>query len=144
MKRLFAILAATLITGVVATAETQDQGKEKASSMLKSVIHVNFGDSKRQEHALGNIENILKEVPEAKIEVVSHGEGISLIQKSKSEHEEKIAALVKQGVEFVGCENTMSKKSIGKDDLLAGVSTVPSGAVEVLRKQQDGYGYFRP
>ena len=33
----------------------------------------------------------------------------------------------------------------GKDDLLAGVGTVPSGAVEVIRKQQrDGYAYFKP
>ena len=144
MKRLLALCAATLITAAVATAETQEQAKEMASTMLKSVVHVNFKDSDRQEHALGNIENILKEAPDTKIEVVSHGEGITLIQKSKSEHGEKIAALMKQGVQFVGCENTMKKKSIEKDDLLTGVTTVPSGAVEVLRKQQEGYGYFRP
>ncbi len=144
MKRLIAVFAATLITVVGATAENPQQGNEKASAILNAVVHVNFEDSNRQEHALGNIENILKEVPEAKVEVVSHGEGITLIQKSKSEHGEKIAALIKQGVKFVGCENTMKKKSIEKGDLVAGVTTVPSGAVEVLRKQQQGYGYFRP
>lgn len=144
MKRLIALCAATLMTAVAATAEAQEQAKEKASTMLKCVVHVNFKDSQRQEHALGNIENILKEAPDAKIEVVSHGEGMTLIQKSKSEHAEKIAALIKQGVQFVGCENTMQKKSIEKGDVLTGVTTVPSGAVEVLRKQQEGYGYFRP
>ena len=144
MTRLIAVFAATLITAVVATAEPQDQGKEKADTMLKAVVHVNFEDSKRQEHALANIENILKEVPDAKIEVVSHGEGITLIQKSKSEHGEKIAALTKLGVQFVGCENTMKKKSLNKEDLLNGTTTIPSGAVEVIRKQSQGYGYFRP
>ncbi len=70
------------MTAVVANAETLEQGKEKASAMLKSVVHVNVEETKRQEHALGNIENILKEVPGAKVEVVSHDEGITLIQKS--------------------------------------------------------------
>lgn len=28
--------------------------------------------------------------------------------------------------------------------LLAGVTPVPSGAVEVLRKQHEGYAYFKP
>ena len=51
---------------------------------------------------------------------------------------------MKQGVLFVACENTMKKKAIENDPLASGVSTVPSGAVEVLRKQQEGYGYFRP
>lgn len=144
MKLFLAIGAVSLITAVAATGEPQEAGKGKATVMLKAVVHVNFSDSKRQEHALGNIENILKEVSDAKIEVVAHGEGITLIQKSKSDYVEKLAALMKQGVQFVACENTMKKKSIPSDDLVAGVTTVPSGAVEVLRKQQEGYGYFRP
>ena len=45
----------------------------------------------------------------------------------------------------VACENTMRQKSIRKEDLLPNVGTVPSGAVEVVRKQQrDGYAYFKP
>ena len=51
---------------------------------------------------------------------------------------------MKQRVRFTACENTMKKKSIAKEDLSPGVATVPSGAVEVLGKQQDGYGYFKP
>jgi intracellular sulfur oxidation DsrE/DsrF family protein len=38
----------------------------------------------------------------------------------------------------------MKKKGFKKDDLLAEVTTVPSGATEVLLKQQAGYGYFKP
>jgi len=38
----------------------------------------------------------------------------------------------------------MKKKAIEKDALVTGVTTVPSGAIEVLLKQQEGYGYFRP
>jgi len=112
--------------------------------MLKAVIHVNFADPERQEDALGNIENILKAVPTAQIEVVCHGKGINLVVTKQSKHAEKLAAIIKQGVHFVACENTMKKKAIEKDALVTGVTTVPSGAVEVLRKQQEGSGYFRP
>ncbi len=112
--------------------------------MLKGVIHVNFADAARQEHGLNNIENILKAEPQAQLEVVIHGEGIALAVKNQSRHAEQLARLAGSGVRFVACENTMEKKSIAREDLLPGVQTVPSGAVEILRKQQDGYGYFKP
>jgi len=73
-----------------------------------------------------------------------HGKGINLVVTKQSHNADKMEALMKQGVHFVGCENTMKKKAIEKDALVTGVTTVPSGAIEVLRKQQEGYGYFRP
>ena len=93
---------------------------------------------------LGNIENILEDEPKAEIEVVCHGAGMSLIQKSKAKHASQVKALIRRGVRFVGCENTMKKKNIEKSDLVEGVATVPSGAVEVIQAQQEGYSYFRP
>ena len=143
MKTLLALLTATLASTVVVGAATTNQDKG-ATAMLKAVIHVNFADPERQEDALGNIENILKAVPTAQIEVVCHGKGINLVVTKQSKHVEKMEALMKQGVHFVACENTMKKKAIEKDALVTGVTTVPSGAVEVLRKQQEGSGYFRP
>lgn len=144
MKYLFAVCTAVLIFAVVASAETQDREKGASVAALKAVIHVNFGEPKRQEQALANIENILKEVPKAEFEVVCHGDGLSLLEKNQAKHSDKVQALMKQGVRFVACENTMKKKSLDNDDLMAGTSTVPSGAVEVIRKQNEGYGYFKP
>jgi len=143
MKTLLALLTPTLASTVVVGAATTNQDKG-ATAMLKAVIHVNFADPERQEDALGNIENILKAVPTAQIEVVCHGKGINLVVTKQSKHAEKLAAIIKQGVHFVACENTMKKKAIEKDALVTGVTTVSSGAVEVLRKQQEGSGYFRP
>ena len=60
-------------------------------------------------------------------------------------HAEAIEVLPKKGVRFVACEDKMRRESIRKEDLLPGVGTVPSGAVEVVRKQQeDGHAYFKP
>jgi intracellular sulfur oxidation DsrE/DsrF family protein len=114
-------------------------------TMLKAVIHINFADSDRQKHGLKNVSNILKEVKgEAEIVVVCHGAGIDLLVKEKSQHGDEVERLIKEKVRFAACENTMRDKSIPKDKLLPGVTTTPSGAVEVIRKQQEGFGYFKP
>lgn len=113
--------------------------------MLRGVIHINFDDPERQKHGLKNVTNILKDQNGmAEIDVVCHGGGIGLVVKGQSKHADEVARLIKEGVRFAACENTMRDKSIAKDQLLPGVTTVPSGAVEVIRKQQEGYGYFKP
>jgi intracellular sulfur oxidation DsrE/DsrF family protein len=112
--------------------------------MLKAVVHINFADSERQKHGLKNIANILKEEKGAEIEVVCHGGGIGLLVTDKSEHADEVTRLIKEGVRFAACENTLREKSIPKENLLPGVTTVPAGVAEVIRKQQKGFGYFRP
>lgn len=113
--------------------------------MLKAVIHCNFDDSTRQEAGLRNIRNILEGTDgKPDLVVVCHGSGISLLEKDKSDSGKTISELQQAGVSFLACENTLKSKSLSTADLLPGVDTVPSGAVEVLRRQQDGYGYFRP
>jgi uncharacterized protein len=112
---------------------------------LKVVVHVNMAESGVQGAGLKNVTNILREDPDARIEFVCHGAGIGLVERARSEHADAVAALIKKGVAFVACENTMRQKSIKTEDLLPGVGTVPSGALEVVRKQhKDRYAYFKP
>ncbi len=130
---------------MLGTAQVPAWAGEEKDEALKVVVHVNFPESGRQGHGLKNIANLLKEVPEARVEVVCHGAGIGLVERTRTEHAEAIEALMRKGVRFVACENTMRMKSIHKEDLLPSVGTVPSGAVEVIRKQQrEGYAYFKP
>ncbi len=143
MNRIWPALLIGAIAVTCAEAEPLQNSSKENQPMLKAVIHVNFGDPERQKHGLNNIENILKEVGDAQIEVVCHGEGISLVEK-KAKLADSVQSLMKQGIRFVACENTMKKKSLSKGDLVAGTTTVPSGAVEVIRKQGEGYAYFRP
>ena len=139
---LFGLLAAGLALG---TAGATRSGDEPGGAPLKVVVHVNVPEPGTQGAGLKNVANILKEAPGAQVEVVCHGAGIGLVEKARTEHAEAVEALVKKGVKFVACENTMRQKSIHREDLLPGVGTVPSGAVEVVRKQQkDGYAYFKP
>ena len=120
------------------------QASERGKPMLKAVVHINFTDTERHKNGLKNVTNILKEDKGAEIEVVCHGGGIGLLVKDKTDQADEVARLMNEGVRFAACENTLRDKSIPKENLLPGVTTVPSGTVEVIRKQQEGFGYFKP
>ena len=141
----FAFIVVVLAGLAVGSRADDKPSPKEAAKMLKVVVHVNFSDAERQKHGLKNVSNILKEVKgEAEVVVVCHGEGIGLLVQDKSQNAEAVAELVKAKVRFEACENTLRDKSIPKDSLIPGVTTTPSGAVEVVRKQQEGFGYFKP
>lgn len=145
------LFAATAVIGLLSgsplaepvAAALEDQAQTRP---LKAIIHINFGDPNQQEGGLRNIEAILAEVGDANVtlEVVCHSDGIGLVVVGQSPYAEKIRAIQARGVHFVACRNTMRRKGIQPEQLLEGVEIVPSGALEVVRKQQDGYSYFRP
>lgn len=144
--RLLAGLAlALMVVPAVAVDPDTKVAPTKGKTMLRAILHINFDDKEKQGHGLKNAANFLKEVgTEGAIEVVCHGAGIGLLVKDRSAHAEQVRQLVQQGVRFAACANTMRDRSIRKEDLLPGVAIVPSGIVEVVRKQQEGYGYFKP
>ncbi len=148
MKRLsfsLAVLLAAALPSSRAGLRAGDKVPAKEVTPLRVVVHVNFADAARQGHGLKNVENVLKAVHgKAEVEVVCHGAGLALLVKGQTKHADQVAKLLKQGVRFAACENTMREKSVAKADLLAGAMTVPSGAVEVIRAQQAGYAYFKP
>ncbi|MBY0396975.1 MAG: DsrE family protein [Thermoleophilia bacterium] len=147
---LFAVFASGLAGAALSLALAAGAGsgaRASAAGTLKAVVHVNFPDTGRQGHGLKNVENVLKALgpaEAAEVVVVCHGGGIGLVETARTEHAPGVKALVEKGVRFVACENTMRSKSIRKEDLLPGVGTVPSGALEVIRRQHDGFAYFRP
>ncbi|MDE2509288.1 MAG: DsrE family protein [Planctomycetota bacterium] len=134
---------------LVATALWTTRGaaqESKTEEPLRVVVHVNFAEPGVQGRGLKNIANVLKMTGgQARVEVVCHGPGIGLLDAKRSDFVKEVQALMKDGVTFVACEQTMKLKSILKSDLIAGVGTVPSGTIEILRKQQfDHYSYFKP
>jgi intracellular sulfur oxidation DsrE/DsrF family protein len=115
-----------------------------APERLKVVFHVNFADRERQVGALKNVANFLKAEPDAEIEVVCHAAGIGLVLQDQCPEVERVSGLLEGKVAFAACENTLREKQIDRGRLLPGVGTVPSGAVEVVRKQHEGFAYFKP
>lgn len=141
-------LVVVLLVGFAAATPARGDGPTETGRPLKVLVHVNFADATRQEHGLKNVENILKAAgavgTAVEVEVVCHGDGIVLLEKSKTGQAGPVESLQKKGVRFAACQNTMRQRSLRVEDLLPAVATVPSGAFEVVRRQQDGYSYFKP
>ena len=55
-----------------------------------------------------------------------------------------VAEALKTGAKVVACENTMKGQKLGYADMLPNIGYAPSGVVELMRKQQQGYAYIRP
>jgi intracellular sulfur oxidation DsrE/DsrF family protein len=44
----------------------------------------------------------------------------------------------------VACENTMRAQHLTKNDMLPSIGFVPSGVVEIMKRQDTGSSYLRP
>lgn len=78
----------------------------------------------------------------AQVEVLAYGAGIPVLAKGAPTAAD-LAAFEAKGVHFVACESAMRAHKIVKGDLLPGVTSVPSGVVELVRKQEDGWSYVK-
>ncbi len=110
----------------------------------KIVVAVTSGDEADWHLAAGNIRNLLTgfEKDGVEIEVVAFGPGINMVIKP-SAADADIQGLMAKHVKFVACENSMRAHKVTAADLVTGVGTVPSGIVEVVSKQEDGWVYIK-
>jgi len=72
-----------------------------------------------------------------------HGKALDFLVKDKTFFANEIAGLTKEGIVFSACENSMRRHNIQKADLLTDAFTVPSGVVEVILKQEQGWTYLK-
>jgi intracellular sulfur oxidation DsrE/DsrF family protein len=77
------------------------------------------------------------------IEVLAHGPGVEMFMTEKATQQEAIQKLKSNGVHFVICENTLTQKSISKEQLLPDLEYVRFGLVEVITKQEQGWTYLK-
>ena len=109
------------------------------------VFEVSSQKEKRQASGFRNVENTQKTLGKGNshIEVVAHGEGLSLLLDRENGQKEKIKQLQDSGVVFAACENTMRSKNVFSDSLIKGVTTVDSGVGEIIRRQKQGWAYIK-
>ena len=131
-----ALLAAVL--PVAARAQAQPAVKNRA------LFQVTDNDPARWNMILNNMINLKEGVggEGVEIELVAYGPGI-LMLKSDSPVKHRIADALKSGVHVNACQNTMSNMKLTPADMAADIGYVPSGVVEVMKKQQQGWAYIR-
>lgn len=140
MKNLILIFLA-LITMTSSNAQTTSAEENQKH---KVVFQMNSNDPESQQALINNIQNIKNTWgTKVAIEVVALGPGIELVMSEKSVVAEDVVKMLKIGVIFVACENTMNKKNITKSELIENVGTVPSGVAEIILKEEQGWSYIK-
>lgn len=109
----------------------------------KVIMQVSNLENGEQLVIVSQINNLLNSLPKATVEVVFHSKGLPLVVAKESNVALEVASLLKRGVIFAACENTMQKKGISKEDLLPGITTVPSAIAEFILKQEEGWIYVK-
>ena len=76
------------------------------------------------------------------VEIVAFGSGIGML-KLDTPVRSDIESLQKAGVHFVACANSMRVAHLTITDLVPNATVVPSGIVEIVRKQEEGWSYIK-
>ena len=117
---------------------------QAATTPNRALFQVTDNDPARWTMILNNMQNLRDGVggEAVEIELVAYGPGINML-KSESPVKQRIADALKSGVQVNGCQNTMNGMKLTPADMLPDIGYVPSGVVEVMRKQQQGWAYIR-
>ncbi len=109
----------------------------------KIVIQMTSADTAVQHGLTKQINNALKAAPKSKIEVVCHSNGLFFLVTAKTYQAEEIRKLKAQGVVFAACENSMRSHKVKREELLPEAITVPSGVIEIVKKQGKHWAYLK-
>lgn len=112
---------------------------------MKTVVHLLSGDEAEQETALAIARNLLEDETGSidDVAIVVQADGMNAVTADAA-NAEQVQALLDDDVSFKACSNTLEMLDLEESDLVKGIETVPEGAVEVTRLQNDGYAYLRP
>lgn len=137
-KLMGTLLAGALLMGSLALPAA-------AADKSKMVIQISDSNPATWNLALNNAKNIQKDLgaDNVDLEVVAFGPGIGML-KADSEVANRVTEAVDSGVHVMACQNTMRNQKLSKEDMNAKVGYVPSGVVEIMQRQQQGYAYLRP
>ena len=134
MKKYYLTLLSVLLWTIV-NAQTEN---------VKIVFDVTSSDVGVHQSTLRHVKGMSKNYPNAQFEVVIYSGAIDMILKDKSSIADDIESFANNdNIKFVVCEMSMKRHEIGQKDLLAGVTSVPDGILEIFAKQQEGWGYIK-
>jgi uncharacterized protein len=132
MKQLFIMI---ILSSTICSAQNAD---------YKVVFDMTSKDTVNQQAVIRQVQGIKKASPDALLEVVVYGEGLSLVLKDKSNQASNVEKLIADGnAKFKICRMTMIRNGIETNQLIAGVMVVDDGIYEIVKRQKDGWGYIK-
>jgi uncharacterized protein len=136
MKRIFLILSVLLIAfSARVFAQTAD---------YKMVFDLTSSDTTDHQSVIRWLNGLSQANPTAKLEVVLYGKSLGMVIKDRSSVAEDVQKLaMNKNINFSVCEGAMKNQKVAKNQLLPGVQTVPDGIIEIVAKQNQGWGYIK-
>ena len=141
MKRRFALAGAA----GAALAATATSHAQSAGGRERVVIQVSTPEPRMWNQAMNYIENLrdLYGADKVDVDIVALGHGIGLL-KLESTQGPRVADALKLGssVQLNACEVTMRRQKLTKADMLPGISFVPAGLGQIIKRQREGWAYI--
>jgi intracellular sulfur oxidation DsrE/DsrF family protein len=119
------------------------------------IFHIDENDKGRMNLVLNNVSNVIKHFnevgQEVKIEVIAYSGGLHMLRDDTSPVKSRVQTFADtyDNVRFAACGNTikgMTRKEGKKPPLmkLDNIKVVPSGVIQILKRQDEGWHYIRP
>ena len=149
------LIAALLAVGTMIGGMGVSDAKAGDGYAHHVVFHVDDKDAARMNLALNNAANVTKfyaaKGEKVQIEIVTYGPGLHMLRADTSPVKDRLKNYAPSfpNVTFAACGNTikgMTKKE-GKAPTLIesdSISVVPSGVVQLMVRQDQGWHYIRP
>ena len=125
----------------------------QATDMHKVVLHLDENDPQRMNLVLNNVSNVNNfyqdKGEEVQIEIVAYGPGLHMLRADTSPVKDRITSFSQNydNISFKACGNThaMMSKQAGKTvELVPQAELVPSGVIQLIARQEEGWSYIRP
>jgi len=128
---------------------------------LKAIFHII--ETERWQRTLNNVNNFIKDSGQDNviIEVVANGAAVAAFFRNHCSLEEnkptgaascgiekadlvgEMKRLSQMGVGFTACRNALKMHDLDEKSLPGFVSVVPAGITEIIKKQTEGYAYYK-
>lgn len=110
---------------------------------MNILVHMNEASIDKQKLAIGNILNAIKERgTNDTYELVTNGPGTSLVI-GETGLEADLQKLFALGIVVTACHNSLVSLGRSDDEVLLGVTTVPSGMGHLVKRQAEAWGYIK-
>lgn len=151
-KILTLMLGALALVGVTLGQSAQAAGDGFSHHLA---IHVDENDAAKMNLALNNAANVVKyyegKGQRVQVEIITYGPGLNMLRADKSPVKDRLDSYVLEfpDVTFAACNNTMkamTRKEGKAPQLISSdsISVVPSGVVQIMMRQDQGWHYLRP
>lgn len=108
------------------------------------VMQLSTADTLEHKGLLNNLKHLEEGWGDSvQIEVVVHGPGLDMVTRGKASQEAAIQQMIKKGVQFLACRNTMKQKGVSEEQILPNVGFVDMGLGHIVRRQEQGWTYIK-